>query len=141
MCKDQITFKLNCVFIEYIVHNHIILTILTLVEKVILNAQISERPPSFKLFTAANERNAEAEKDKTRLAWFFHRVQIENTLKSIKAVKELELTDLNVSKSLLSSNCTYILLLPQECSHSRPVMWTQAVRPFCWKCCCQEWVW
>ena len=122
MCKDQITFKLNCVFIEYIVHNHIILTILTLVEKVILNAQISERPPSFKLFTAANERNAEAEKDKTRLALFFHRVQIENTLKSIKAVKELELTDLNVSKSLLSSNCTYILLLPQECSHSRPVM-------------------
>ena len=141
MCKDQITFKLNCVFIEYIVHNHIILTILTLVEKVILNAQISERPPSFKLFTAANERNAEAEKDKTRLALFFHRVQIENTLKSIKAVKELELTDLNVSKSLLSSNCTYIMLLPQECSHSRPVMWTQAVRPFCWKCCCQEWVW
>ena len=122
MCKDQITFKLNCAFIEYIVHNHIILTILTLVEKVILNAQISERPPSFKLFTAANERNAEAEKDKTRLALFFHRVQIENTLKSIKAVKELELTDLNVSKSLLSSNCTYIMLLPQECSHSRPVM-------------------
>ena len=122
MCKDQITFKLNCVFIEYIVHNHIILTILTLVEKVILNAQISERPPSFKLFTAANERNAEAEKDKTRLALFFHRVQIENTLKSIKAVKELELTDLNVSKSLLSPNCTYIMLLPQECSHSRPVM-------------------
>ena len=122
MCKDQIIFKLNCVFIEYIVHNHFILTILTLVEKVILNAQISERPPSFKLFTAANERNAEAEKDKTRLALFFHRVQIENTLKSIKAVKELELTDLNVSKSLLSSNCTYIMLLPQECSHSRPVM-------------------
>ena len=61
-------------------------------------------------------------KDKTRLVLFFHRVQIENTLKSIKAVKELELTDLNVSKSLLSSNRTYILLLPQECSHSRPVM-------------------
>ena len=91
MCKDQITFKLNCVFIEYIVHNHIILTILTLVEKVILNAQISERPPSFKLFTAANERNAEAEKDKTRLALFFHRVQIENTLKSKKQLKNWNL--------------------------------------------------
>ena len=120
MCKDQITFKLNCVFIEYIVHNHIILTILTLVEKVILNAQISERPPSFKLFTAANERNAEAEKDKTRLVSFFYRVKIENSLKSMKTVKELQLTDRKVSKSLILLRVT--MLLPQECSRLQQVM-------------------
>ena len=41
--------------------------VLTLVEKVVLNAKISERPPSFKLFTAANERNAEAEKRQNKI--------------------------------------------------------------------------
>ena len=122
MCKDQIIIKLNCVFVEYIVHNHFILTILTLVEKVILNAQISERPPSFKLFTAANERNAEAEKRQNKIGIIFSPSADRKCSEIKKAVKELELTDLNVSKSLLSSNCTYILLLPQECSHSRPVM-------------------
>ena len=123
MCKDQIIFKLNCVLIEYIVHNHFILTILTLVEKVILNAQISERPPSFNLFTAANERNAEAEKRQNKIGIIMFSPSADRKYIEIKkAVKELELTDLNVSKSLLSSNCTYILLLPQECSHSRPVM-------------------
>ena len=122
MCKDQIIFKLNCVFIEYIVHNHFILTILTLVEKVILNAQISERPPSFNLFTAADERNAEAEKRQNKIGIIFSPSADRKYTEIKKAVKELELTDLNVSKSLLSSNCTYILLLPQECSHSRPVM-------------------
>ena len=71
MWKDQIIFKLNCSFIEHIVHNHFILTILTLVEKVILNAQISERLPSFKLFTAANERNAEAEKRQNKIGIIF----------------------------------------------------------------------
>ena len=116
MCKDQIIFKLNCVFVEYIVHNHFILTILTLVEKVILNAQISERPP------AANERNAEAEKRQNKIGIIFSPSADRKYSEIKKAVKELELTDLNVSKSLLSSNCTYILLLPQECSHSRPVM-------------------
>ena len=122
MCKDQIILKLNCVFIEYIVHNHFILTILTLVEKVILNAQISERPPSFNLFTAADERNAEAEKRQNKIGIIFSPSADRKYSEIKKAVKELELTDLNVSKSLLSSNCTYILLLPQECSHSRPVM-------------------
>ena len=122
MCKDQIIVKLNCVFVEYIVHNHFILTILTLVEKVILNAQISERPPSFKLFTAADERNAEAEKRQNKIGIIFLPSEDRKCTEIKKAVKELELTDLNVSKSLLSSNCTYILLLPQECSHSRPVM-------------------
>ena len=102
MCKDQIIFKLNCVFVEYIVHNHFILAILTLVEKVILNAQISERQNKIGIiFSPSADRKY---------------IEIK------KEVKELELTDLNVSKSLLSSNCTYILLLPQECSHSRPVM-------------------
>ena len=44
-------------------------------------------------------------KDKTRLVLFPHQVKIENALKSIKTVTELELTDRNVSKCLLSSNC------------------------------------
>ena len=55
-------------------------------------------------------------KDKTRLVLFPHQVKIENALKSIKTVTELELTDRNVSKSLLSSNWSYILLLVC-CSH------------------------
>ena len=72
MCKDQIIFQLNCVFKEYIVHNHFILTVLTLAEeKVILNAQISERTQAFKLFTAANERNAEAEKRQNKIGIIF----------------------------------------------------------------------
>ena len=65
----------------------------------------------FKLLTAANERNAEAEKDKTRLVSFFYRVKIENSLESMKTVKELQLTDRKVSKSLILLRVT--MLLPQ----------------------------
>ena len=97
------------------------------------------KTPVFKLLTAANERNAEAEKDKTRLVSFFYRVKIENSLKSMKTVKELQLTDRKVSKSLILLSVT--MLLPQECSRLQPVMWTQAVRPFYWKCSCPECVW
>ena len=64
-------FKIKCVFKEFIVHSLFILTVLTLVAKVVLNAQISKRPPSFKLFTEANERNAEAEK-KTKQDWYYY---------------------------------------------------------------------
>ena len=71
MCKDQIIFKLNCVFKEQIIHNHFILTVLPLAEKVNLNAQISERTQAFKLFTAANERNAEAEKRQNKIGIIF----------------------------------------------------------------------
>ena len=69
------------------------------------------KTPVFKLLTAANERNAEAEKDKTRLVSFFYRVKIENSLKSMKTVKELQLTDRKVSKSLILLRVT--MLLPQ----------------------------
>ena len=46
----------------------------------------------------------------------------ENALKSIKAVKELELTDRKISKSLLSSKCTCMLFSPWECSHLQAVI-------------------
>ena len=46
------------------------------------------------------------------------------SLKSIKVVKELELTDRKVSKSLLSSKCTYILLRVC-CSHKNARIYSQ----------------
>ena len=61
-------------------------------------------------------------KGKTRLVSFFHQVRKENALKSIKAVKELELTDRKISKSLLSSKCTCMLFSQWECSHLQAVI-------------------
>ena len=79
-------------------------------------------------------------KGKTRLVSFFHQVKKENPLKSIKAVKELELTDRKISKSLLSSKCTCMLFSQWECSHLQAVI-QAVIRPFCLKCYCQECVW
>ena len=76
LCKDQIIFKLNVYSKNLLfIYSLFILTVLTLVAKVVLNAQISKRPPSFKLFTEANERNAEAEK-KTKHDWYYYFTEV-----------------------------------------------------------------
>ena len=96
--------------------------VLTLVEKVVLNAQISKRPPSFKLFTEANERNAEAEKRQNKIGII---ISPSENKKCIEINKLKQLKNWNLPIVMLASlfsvqtepDTVTCMLLPQKCSH------------------------
>ena len=79
-------------------------------------------------------------KDKTRLVLLFHLGKIK---KCIEINKFKQLKNWNLPIVRLASLFSVQTVPTYCCSHknARIYRWTQAVRPFCWKCYCQECAW